>query len=213
MGLFDAIGNVASTIIGGAMQRSENKRAYERDVAMWNEQNAYNTPAAQMERLKVAGLNPMLVYGNGSVVGNTATGSPKYQPVDYAGISKNVGDAIGSAFDRSLAKKKVDQAEKKLNQDIQLGQAQIDQVKANTAAAVQSILNMEANTKKINAETDSVLYNLGLAKQRGVRDSSLTTFEVGSSYGRKLKGLARDVIKGHPSGNNSVYDQIRRFFE
>ena len=45
------------------------------EIDMWNMQNAYNTPQAQMERLKQAGLNPNLMYGQGNV-GN-ATAAPK----------------------------------------------------------------------------------------------------------------------------------------
>lgn len=33
---------------------------------IWHKQNAYNSPLQQMERLKEAGLNPNLVYGNGA---------------------------------------------------------------------------------------------------------------------------------------------------
>lgn len=40
----------------------------------WNAMNAYNHPKEQMKRLREAGLNPLLVYGNGSVTGNTASG-------------------------------------------------------------------------------------------------------------------------------------------
>lgn len=36
------------------------------EIAMWNMQNEYNTPAAQMQRFKAAGLNPMLVYQQGN---------------------------------------------------------------------------------------------------------------------------------------------------
>lgn len=206
MGLWGAIGSVASSIIGGYAQRSENKRAYERDVAMWNMQNAYNTPAAQMERLKDAGLNPMLVYGNGSVVGNTTSTVPKYTPVDYSGVGSAVGGFVGASADRALQKKRVEQAERKLGQDLQLGQEQIEQVKNNNL-----LLHMQA--AKVGADALSALYNLQIAKKRGTRDSSLSTLEVGSSYANKVKGLARDVIKGHPSGKNSIWDQIRRFFE
>lgn len=52
---------------------------YGRDLDMWNKSNAYNSPSAQMQRLKEAGLNPNLVYGNGSPAGATAQQIPKYQ--------------------------------------------------------------------------------------------------------------------------------------
>lgn len=52
--------------------------AFAHNLEMWNRQNAYNTPSAQMERLQAAGLNPNLVYGNGGAT-NTATDYPKYQ--------------------------------------------------------------------------------------------------------------------------------------
>ncbi|WNK13148.1 MAG: DNA pilot protein [Microvirus sp.] len=51
--------------------------SYSKDLEMWNRGNVYNSPTAQMERLKTAGLNPNLVYGNGAV-GNTAGNLPKY---------------------------------------------------------------------------------------------------------------------------------------
>lgn len=44
---------------------------------MWNLQNEYNSPAAQMERLKAANLNPNLMYGNGNVVTGNASSSPE----------------------------------------------------------------------------------------------------------------------------------------
>lgn len=36
------------------------------EVAQWERQNSYNSPIAQMSRLKAAGLNPDLMYGQGS---------------------------------------------------------------------------------------------------------------------------------------------------
>lgn len=36
------------------------------NLSDWERQNAYNSPAAQMQRLKDAGLNPNLVYGKGA---------------------------------------------------------------------------------------------------------------------------------------------------
>lgn len=63
-----------SSIAGAAAQSSMNKAtrewnermyAMQRNDALidWNRQNEYNSPAAQMERFKAAGLNPNLIYG------------------------------------------------------------------------------------------------------------------------------------------------------
>ena len=62
--------------------------SYGKDLEMWNRMNLYNTPAAQMERLKAAGLNPKLVYGAGNVAGNVSGKAPEYNAptMDYRGI-------------------------------------------------------------------------------------------------------------------------------
>lgn len=57
-------------------------RAFAQNKQMWSEQNAYNSPTAQMARLKSAGLNPNLVYGNGSV-GNSSGSAPKMEAASY----------------------------------------------------------------------------------------------------------------------------------
>lgn len=46
---------------------AESRKEREWQEAMYNKNNAYNSPAAQMQRLKDAGLNPDLVYGDGSL--------------------------------------------------------------------------------------------------------------------------------------------------
>lgn len=65
-----------------ARQNEANMRladyTYQKDLAMWNTQNLYNSPSEQMKRLKLAGLNPNLVYGNG-VTGNTTGNYPRFQ--------------------------------------------------------------------------------------------------------------------------------------
>lgn len=65
---------LASSAIGAATtaRQNEKQRAYEMamydkqkkdQIAFWNMQNQYNLPIMQMERLKQAGLNPNLAYG------------------------------------------------------------------------------------------------------------------------------------------------------
>lgn len=59
--------------------------AYNKDLEMWSRNNTYNAPQQQMTRLKEAGLNPNLIYGNGSSPGNTSAQMPKYNAptMDY----------------------------------------------------------------------------------------------------------------------------------
>ena len=62
-------------------QRADNREdattAYNRQIEMWNMNNAYNDPSAQMERLRQAGLNPNLVYGNGATTTASAPSAPQ----------------------------------------------------------------------------------------------------------------------------------------
>lgn len=95
--IIDGLGSIVGSAIGAGAQRqaniqnmqlakyqnnwqtAENEKAYARSVEMWNMQNQYNSPTAQMSRLRQAGLNPNLVYGSG-VTGNSAGSAPQYQP-------------------------------------------------------------------------------------------------------------------------------------
>lgn len=67
--------NGVSQIFTNARNRRFQKEMYgiqrKDSLADWNMQNEYNSPAAQMARLKAAGLNPNLVYGSGAVATTT----------------------------------------------------------------------------------------------------------------------------------------------
>ena len=94
MGIFSSIGKFFSGSVGGALlnaglgvvgnflgnkqaeknQQKQNEfnaqeaqKTREWQEKMWNLNNEYNTPLAQVNRLQDAGLNPNLVYGNGSM--------------------------------------------------------------------------------------------------------------------------------------------------
>jgi len=68
--------------------------AWERNLQMWNMMNDYNSPMSQMERYRMAGLNPNMVGQSGTGSGN-ASSLPHYNaptaefrafPVDFAGV-------------------------------------------------------------------------------------------------------------------------------
>lgn len=65
---------------------------------MWQENNAYNTPEAQMKRLLEAGLNPHLAYGSVST-GNS--GSPSQGGYDVGAAMKSRQGAVAQQTQRA----------------------------------------------------------------------------------------------------------------
>ena len=62
--------SVIGNVLGNIGSKKRQKRADKANIKFWQMQNQYNDPAQQMSRLKKAGLNPNLIYGQ-SVSGAT----------------------------------------------------------------------------------------------------------------------------------------------
>lgn len=87
---------------------------WRRKQEMWHMQNEYNSPAAQMERYKAAGLNPNLIYDKGTP-GNATTMPSYQQPKGEFDVPRlQMPDLVG------------------LYQSFQQREAQIEQTKAQT---------------------------------------------------------------------------------
>lgn len=92
------------------------REKFRNDKEMWNMTNEYNSPVQQMQRLKDAGLNPNLVYGGGSVDGNTTSNYPTME----AATAPNYGESINTAVQSALAfaqLKKIDVENANMEQD------------------------------------------------------------------------------------------------
>lgn len=119
--IISAAGSVAQGVTGLIGQNSSNKAnrsaveeqnegnmrlaeyQYSKNMEQWNAQNAYNTPAAQMQRYKDAGLNPNLVATQGTP-GNAAS-SPQYEAPKlsaYTNYQSGLGK-LGNIFPQALS--------------------------------------------------------------------------------------------------------------
>lgn len=78
---------------GYQKQLAEQQNQYNLD--MWKMQNEYNSPSAQMQRFKSAGLNPNLIYGQGSA-GN-AQSAPQMVTPRAPEVSEDMA-RLGQAF-------------------------------------------------------------------------------------------------------------------
>lgn len=106
-------------------QKEEAELAYQRSLHMWNLQNEYNTPQKQMERFKAAGLNPHLIYGQGSA--GLASSPPNYSPPDikYQYQAPAYGSAVAEALPTLMSIGS-------WMQDMRLSEAQIGKVNVDT---------------------------------------------------------------------------------
>lgn len=101
-GAFGLGGSILGGITSGIGARRQYKfqsrlqnKAFQQNLQAWHMQNEYNTPSAQLQRLKDAGLNPALVYGQGaSGAAGNAGSAPTYSPPS----APNVGQAFQQGF-------------------------------------------------------------------------------------------------------------------
>lgn len=100
------IGQGANAFSQGSMNRKTrewNEKMYDRQqqdaLANWERQNSYNSPEQQMARLTKAGLNPNLVYGNGTVANNaSAPDTPHAMPYKPEAPNFNLPQIFDSFF-------------------------------------------------------------------------------------------------------------------
>lgn len=143
MGLLSSLGSTFVQPLvdfGTAMwQNTQAKKAattaYNREVELWRMNNEYNTPAAQIQRLKDAGLNPALIYGTGSSV---ATGVSKAAHAPQASTPSRPNiDFLGALS---------------MGQDIKMKQAQTANIEKQNEIITQRLdnLRVEGRIKRHN---------------------------------------------------------------
>lgn len=151
--------------------------AFNQNLKMWNMQNAYNDPSAQMARLKAAGLNPNLVYGGGNVTGNTSGSAPQYDTPKVSfedrsiqrqqmrlALAEHQQSISNQAIENDLARQRLVLQEREADRNDALAQAQIAAYKANLGmidANIGNIASQEDYRKRSLAQTQ---YNADLKR-------------------------------------------------
>lgn len=176
-----AIGAIVSVII----QSSQNKKIAEyqadRNEQYLQEQNEYNTPANQMDRFSAAGLNPALIYGQGSPGNQSAPLSfPDIKPADFQGA----GAAVGGSIIQGLQTK--------------LMQAQIRNVESKTieSQAKSGLIDVQRRIAESNPYLNKVAYEAMI--QSFVSSAQIKGSEA-SLIGQK-ESFMKGTLKGDPSG-------------
>lgn len=147
--------------------RSQQEDANNQAMLSWNLMNDYNSPVKQMERLKAAGLNPLLVYGSGSVAGNTSGGPA----LSGGGISTGTQSMF-----------------KGLNSILNLaqGQATLDNTHAQTTASNAAAGASNAQASNLNAQA-----SINEVRSEFERKSQLADLDYKKAITRKANEEAR----------------------
>lgn len=128
-----AVDNVTGGFFSDQSGRSQQDDANRMAMQAWNLANDYNHPIQQMERLKAAGLNPLLVYGSGSVSGNTTSA-----PSLVGGGVQTGTESVFSGLNNIMSTLQ--------------GQANLQQTKAQTQASTAAAGASSAQASNLNAQ-------------------------------------------------------------
>lgn len=145
-------GEVVTNFMNQKNARRVERQRRNYDMKNWHAQNRYNSPAAQMQRLKDAGLNPNLIYG----------GSP--------------GQAAGTAQAVPEGKAAAPQITNPLSSmgriaDFPIKQAQIDNLEATAEVNKQRAILLGVETAGKATQNAKGELELGLAQE--LRETSL----------------------------------------
>jgi hypothetical protein len=97
-----ALGAMGQGITYG-INKKQLKDQFKMNKRMFDYQNAYNTPKRQMERLKAAGLNPALMYGQGNTGNAQGYAQMGFTPHQFSGLEMAQSAAAGAGIDLTNA--------------------------------------------------------------------------------------------------------------
>ena len=121
-------------------------------LADWTMQNAYNSPAAQMERLRAAGLNPNLVYGHGADAQGGIIRSTDVKGWNPQAPQFDLGSAMGQFTSTMVAHQQM----QKMEQSMALTDAQIQAVIAKTLNTLQDTTNKKSTKDLIDSQVQKI---------------------------------------------------------
>lgn len=153
-------------------QKEAQEYEWQQNLALYHYNNQYNSPEAQMQRLKDAGLNPNLVYGSGSVSGNTSGALPRYEAPspDYRGSNQSESASFLQAAAQYL--------------DYQTKTAQIDNLQAT---------NEMIQTQTAGVEIENLRKEFDLDLETELRGSTVTSRSNKALQSTSELGLSEEL--------------------
>lgn len=204
-GIISGLGNVVATAMTNRANRHLAEYAYSRDLEMWNRQNEYNSPQAQMDRLQAAGLNPAMMYGQGSQAAGQAKEMPRYNAptMDYTAAIPMIAQTLSTFQDI-----KVKQAqEKSILADVEYKTGSLES-RIRTAFHNSYIKASEDEIKTIAAALENALWhNLESPSGREPVQVAQRKAQLGISQAAVGRTTADALIRNIEA---DLYEQLRK---
>lgn len=163
-------------------------------IDFWNMQNAYNTPAAQMQRFKEAGLNPNLMYGRGSEGNAGAINVPSQ--ARWEGKAPDVASASSAPLDAILKYQNV------------RGQRLVN----NNLGAQNDVLRADAELKRSQSAMNAIrtaLSSFDYGLRRQAKNSLLLEMQSRGPRANALANLSTNQAAGSLLSNKLSEQQYR----
>jgi hypothetical protein len=175
---------IGSSVASNIGAKSRQNLANRQNVEFWNMQNKYNTPKAQMARLKDAGLNPALIYGSGATNTGVAGSIAPSKAASY-----NIKDPTPTALNAAM-----------LGSQIRLQDSQSRKNNAETEKTLGLTPGLKTNLELRN-EIQQIKNNIaGKTQQQAINLIKQSSLQA--DFNTKLKDVdAEAATGGYVKGN------------
>ena len=140
--------NAGSSMINFGLNEWSANNAAERNYQYWQLMNEYNTPANQMKRFGDAGLNPNLIYGQGTP-GNASSPVQRSTQRHDLSIDPNILGALGYQLDKNRTENDIEVSQGTLANQTRSIDA-MNALRATQVAQLNSVV--ELNQQKVISE-------------------------------------------------------------
>lgn len=194
--LIAAGGSLLTTALQGLFNRKAYNQQKSDALDNWNRQNAFNSPSAQMDRFRTAGLNPNLIYGQSNSAG--AIHLPKKEVTQAPNVVQDTMSSMSAYNLQGIQKQQLlnlQQQEEVMKQDALLKQANIASLMAKTDLA-----KFDLGFKNLMKDTQSAILTESLRK---LQVGNLSTFQSIGINEKKLEVIAAQA-------NQSILESAER---
>lgn len=151
-GLFNSLGQARQNKLSRDFALRMYQMQRDDSLQFWGMQNEYNSPEAQMQRFRDAGLNPHLVYSQGNPGNAAQIETPNVQRPDF--VNPQFGDAIVNGAMSTIS----------ALYDLEMKQAQTDNLKAQNSVIMQDAMLKGVQIAAGQVGTERARFDLDFAK-------------------------------------------------